>query len=95
MGGRHTVANANPATANNLTLHVNYAESPGNLTVSSPWVNVVPHLVIAAPSVAGNGDLTFQILSGALSTQIEIQSSQNLTNWTPVATLTTTGGVAR
>jgi hypothetical protein len=93
-GPSYTVANANPATANNLTLHVNYPESPGNLQVPSPWVNVVPHLVMAAPSMAGNGDLSFQILAGTLSTQIEIQASQNLSNWTPVTTLTATGGVA-
>jgi hypothetical protein len=94
-GPSYIVENANPSTANNLTLYVNYGGSPGILNVPSPWVNVVPHIVLATPSVAGNGDLSFQILSGTLSTQIIIQASQNLTNWAPVATMTATGGVAR
>jgi hypothetical protein len=94
-GPSYTVENANPSTANNLTLYVNYGGSPGILNVQSPWVTVVPEIVLSAPSVDDNGDLSFQILSGTLSTQIMIQASQNLTNWTSAATLTATGGVAR
>jgi hypothetical protein len=90
----YTVENANASTANNLTLYVKYPGSPGTLNVQSPWVNVVPHLVLTAPSVTGNGDLSFQTLSGTLSTQIMIQASQDLTNWMPVTTLTATDGVA-
>ena len=92
----YTVQNVQPPAAHSPTLYVNYGSPMFGTVRSVPSLSVTvgSTLLLSAPTVGGNGDVTFKILSGTVATQIEVQSSEELTTWAPVATVTATNGMA-